>query len=67
MYFFFSYYLIQNPVQHLLTNKLKSCLKKALPFHNLESEKTLEFLKQEMKYGDFSVFVSIDDNNLKKH
>lgn len=29
-------------------------------------EKALEFLKQEMKYGDFGEFVSIDDNDLKK-
>ena len=26
----------------------------------------LEFLKQEMEYGDFGEFVSIDDNDLKK-
>ncbi|HGC8513036.1 TPA: helicase-related protein, partial [Streptococcus agalactiae] len=29
-------------------------------------EKALEFLKQEMEYGDFGEFVSIDDNDLKK-
>ena len=29
-------------------------------------EKALEFLKQEMKYGDFGEFVSIDDNDLEK-
>ena len=29
-------------------------------------EKVLEFLKQEMEYGDFGEFVSIDDNDLKK-
>lgn len=28
-------------------------------------EKALEFLKQEMEYGDFGEFVSIDDNDLK--
>lgn len=28
-------------------------------------EKALEFLKQEMQYGDFGEFVSIDDNELK--
>lgn len=28
-------------------------------------EKALEFLKQEMKYGGFDEFVSIDDNDLK--
>lgn len=29
-------------------------------------EKALEFLKQEMEYGDFGEFVSINDNDLKK-
>ena len=29
-------------------------------------EKALKFLKQEMEYGDFGEFVSIDDNDLKK-
>lgn len=29
-------------------------------------EKALEFLKQEIEYGDFGEFVSIDDNDLKK-
>ncbi|AKU03824.1 DEAD/DEAH box helicase family protein [Streptococcus agalactiae] len=29
-------------------------------------EKALEFLKQEMEYGDFGEFVSIDDNDLEK-
>lgn len=29
-------------------------------------EKALEFLKQEMEYGDFGEFVYIDDNDLKK-
>ena len=28
-------------------------------------EKALEFLKQEMEYGDFGEFVSIDDNDLR--
>ena len=28
-------------------------------------EKALEFIKQEMEYGDFGEFVSIDDNDLK--
>ncbi|EPE8383219.1 helicase-related protein [Streptococcus pyogenes] len=36
-------------------------------FKDLGSEeKALEFLKQEMEYGDFGEFVSIDDNDLKK-
>ena len=29
-------------------------------------EKALKFLKQEMEYGDFEEFVSIDDNDIKK-
>ena len=46
---------MENQLQRLIISK------------TLVVKKALEFLKQEMEYGDFGEFVSIDDNDLKKH